>query len=89
MTNIFALDLDSHEESCTEIDDICYRTYRLAMHPLNGEIYMATNLEYDYYDERSIIKFNESDPNDYTVIVTHDGSDEYMAGITFGGCVVC
>ena len=80
------LDLDSHEESCTEIDDIYYRTYGLAMHPLNGEIYMATRLDDDYYDERSIIKFNESDPNDYTVIVTYDGSDEYMAGITFGGC---
>ena len=80
------LDLDSHERSCEEMVDTDYENYGLTMNPLNGEIYMATNLEYDSYDERSIIKFNESDPNDYTVIVTYDGDEEYMAGITFGGC---
>ena len=81
------LSFDSYKQSCTSIDDIYSSySYGLAMDPLNGEIYMAVSIDpEDEYSERAIIKFNQSSPNDYTVISRYSQSN-FMAGLTFGGC---
>ena len=58
----------------------------MSVHPLTGEIYYyGSTLNYPE-EERSLWKFDISDPTDATLIATWTKADDMMAGITFGPC---